>query len=101
HAASGHAAEPPSKVMNSRRRMSCPRTGPNSSTSSDGEGAVHRSEILPPMSAWGHLETKGLCLDQVRFASISRNNSAQLLRRVRADIVAKVFSTGDQKFSGL
>ena len=28
--------------------------------------------------------TKERCLDRVRFASISRNNSAHLLRRVRA-----------------
>src|SRR5262249_35124709 len=31
-----------------------------------------------------HLETKERCLDGVRFTSISRNNSARLLRRVRA-----------------
>jgi hypothetical protein len=35
-------------------------------------------------SASGHLETKQRCLDGVRFASISRNNLARLLGRVRS-----------------
>src|SRR5262249_43957423 len=35
-------------------------------------------------SVQGHLETKERCLDGVRFASISRNNLALLLGRVRA-----------------
>src|SRR5262249_4475391 len=47
------------------------------------KGAVHCSEIFPLMSVQGHLETKERCLDRVRFASISRNNSARLLRRIR------------------
>src|SRR5262249_30184133 len=39
---------------------------------------------VPLMSESGYLQTKERCGDRVRFASVSRLNSAQLLRRVRA-----------------
>src|SRR5262249_25288683 len=49
-----------------------------------GAAVVHHSKIQPSTSGLGHLPTKGRCRHRVRFASISRNNSARFLRRVRA-----------------
>src|SRR5262245_39127272 len=66
-------AEPPRSVMNSRRRMSASNEAHKSSTSLDDEGAVHRSELFPAMTASGQQRLLPHCSFEVRFTSVTRH----------------------------